>query len=719
MKKTTAFLSALTLSIMTVLCPAENVFAEENNITPVYEYFNSNDVNGKITVDIPEDTTAEIKITFTSPEVTDEPYYIKENIQSNSTLSFNIEGRDTTDNDYRNYTLSVTVTGGKYNDTITYTDTFNVPDGNDNPDSFLDYKYTFETDDKYTGNEWDVSSENESQKIIALHLDSYQLGDVNTDGFINADDATMILVEYALLSTNQEGTFSSRQNLAANVNNDNMINADDASVILVYYSELSTGGNPSWDKLNNNSSSTTTTTTNTTASQTGSTTTTTAAPSNADYSLYADSVKILEGIRDDTVIFHNYYISDINSDGIYELITEMGTCEDDNKYEVYSVKGNEIIFAGEIKAGNSTLTQKDGKLYKDYRLEKNQTVDIISFDGKKISTKSIYENTSGKYEDYGKAIKSYEWSDMTGIEIISNNKPTTSSTTPTKTTAKTTASQKTTTTGTTTQTTASKKTTTTSITTKTTTTTSTTETTTTTTTTITTIPQKKLDDAMKKAVTAQAGLRNPQYSYIDINHDSIPELLISAEQKSGIFVKVFTFNDNEFVSTDSNGEVAYICNDNGFIQLCANAGAKVHFFYYMNTDGNLQSADKLSSYGGKYYNNDKEISKSEYDTILEKYQAMKWTEPEYKQVQLYEDCPNIQNAPEDMIYYSQAIKGTVSVESGGLNMRTGAGTDYNIIILLPENAEINILGECNGWYYIMYNDKNYGYVSADYIKIAS
>ncbi len=119
-------ISAFILSAVTVLSPMENVFAK--NITPVYEDFNANDVNGKITVEIPEKASAEIKINFTSPEVTDEQYYITDADGGNS-YSFDIEGRDTTDDDYRNYTLSVAVTSGDYNDTIVYTDTFTMPDG--------------------------------------------------------------------------------------------------------------------------------------------------------------------------------------------------------------------------------------------------------------------------------------------------------------------------------------------------------------------------------------------------------------------------------------------------------------------------------------------------------------------------------------------------------------------------------------------------------------
>lgn len=452
-------ISAFILSAVTVLSPMENVFAE--NITPVYEDFNTNDVNGKITVEIPENASAEIKINFTSPEVTDEPYYITDADGGNS-YSFDVEGRDTTDDDYRNYTLSVAVTSGDYNDTIVYTDTFTVPDGNDNPDSFRDMTYTFTIDNEDTGNEWNILSETETQKNILLHMNKYLKGDVNNDEYVDAVDATQIQQYYAKLSATGESTFNERQLLAADVNNDDLVDAVDATQIRQYYAKLSALGHATWPNEENKTTTTTvpnstttttsvsstkqstTTTTNTTpkttvstfssskstsisstttttkitttttVSSTTTTTTTTASVNtnivNIDYSWYSDAIKSMTGTAD-SLLYHNYYIYDINDDGIYELITEMGTCEADNEYSVYSIKDNEMIFAGEIGAGHSVLTEKDGKLYKNYTHMGNQSVDLISFDGKSVSTENVYEKEQSEtYIEYGTNIQSYDWS---------------------------------------------------------------------------------------------------------------------------------------------------------------------------------------------------------------------------------------------------------------------------------------------------------------------
>ncbi len=447
-----AVLSALALSAITILSPIENVFAE--NITPVYEDFNANDVNGKITVEIPEKASAEIKINFTSPEVTDEPYYSTEADGGNS-CSFDIEGRDTTDDDYRNYTLSVAVTGGDYNDTTVYTDTFTVPDGNDNPDSFMNMTYTFTIDDKSTGNKWDISSETKTQKNIALHMNHYLKGDVNGDNLIDAVDATQIQQYYAKLSAGGEVTLNERQLLAADVNNDDLVDAVDATQIQQYYAKLSAVGTATWINTENKTTtsapkSTTTTTssssstkksttttsttpktspstssktTTTVTTTVSSTTTTTTAPitsttTNIDYSWYSEAVESMAGVADN-LLYHNYYIYDINDDDVYELITETGTCEADRIYSIYSIKDNEMIAVSDIGAGNSVLTEKDGKLYINKCHMSYQSVDLIRFDGKTVSTENVYEKEQSEtYIEYGTDIQSYDYSDLSVLNKL-------------------------------------------------------------------------------------------------------------------------------------------------------------------------------------------------------------------------------------------------------------------------------------------------------------
>ncbi|MBO7364439.1 MAG: leucine-rich repeat domain-containing protein, partial [Lachnospiraceae bacterium] len=68
-----------------------------------------------------------------------------------------------------------------------------------------------------------------------------KLGDVNSDGLIDAVDASMVLSEYAKVSSNINGSFSDNQKKAADVDANSFIDAVDASKILSYYAYVSSG----------------------------------------------------------------------------------------------------------------------------------------------------------------------------------------------------------------------------------------------------------------------------------------------------------------------------------------------------------------------------------------------------------------------------------------------------------------------------------------------
>lgn len=69
---------------------------------------------------------------------------------------------------------------------------------------------------------------------------SFLLGDVNSDGFVDAVDAAFVLVEYADLSTGQQGTFDTYQKFAGDYDGNEMVDAVDASMILMEYARLQT-----------------------------------------------------------------------------------------------------------------------------------------------------------------------------------------------------------------------------------------------------------------------------------------------------------------------------------------------------------------------------------------------------------------------------------------------------------------------------------------------
>lgn len=104
-----------------------------------------------------------------------------------------------------------------------------------------------------------------------------QIGDVDNDGIVDADDATIILIEYSSLSTDGKSILSDVQKKSADVDNNGMINSDDASCVLGYYAYVSTGGKLSmkqWYSENQTPSVSTTTTSTTTTTTTTSTTAT-------------------------------------------------------------------------------------------------------------------------------------------------------------------------------------------------------------------------------------------------------------------------------------------------------------------------------------------------------------------------------------------------------------------------------------------------------------
>ncbi len=78
-----------------------------------------------------------------------------------------------------------------------------------------------------------------SDEIITPQI---RLGDVNDSGVVDSADASAVLAEYAVLSTNGTATFTDTQKKSADINSDGAIDSSDASKILEFYSYVSTGG---------------------------------------------------------------------------------------------------------------------------------------------------------------------------------------------------------------------------------------------------------------------------------------------------------------------------------------------------------------------------------------------------------------------------------------------------------------------------------------------
>ena len=63
-------------------------------------------------------------------------------------------------------------------------------------------------------------------------------------------------------------------------------------------------------------------------------------------------------------------------------------------------------------------------------------------------------------------------------------------------------------------------------------------------------------------------------------------------------------------------------------------------------------------------------------------------------------------------------EGTINAP-GGLYIRSGPGSEYEVLASAPNGATVTILGVENGWYRIEYSPGHEGYVSGDYVTVNS
>ncbi len=83
-----------------------------------------------------------------------------------------------------------------------------------------------------------------ASKNMKIEVIDYLLGDVNNDGLIDSNDASLILAEYATTSTGGEKSFDDLTFKVADTNFDNLADSNDASNILSYYAYAATASDP-------------------------------------------------------------------------------------------------------------------------------------------------------------------------------------------------------------------------------------------------------------------------------------------------------------------------------------------------------------------------------------------------------------------------------------------------------------------------------------------
>ncbi len=123
---------------------------------------------------------------------------------------------------------------------------------------------------------------------------------------------------------------------------------------------------------------------------------------------------------------YNYYLYDINKDGIYELILHVGENEGDSQILIYTInEENEDLFEeiGELDGGHTSLVEKNGMLCTDFRSSGHQVIEeilMIDLDGVRamVQTTAFEQENLSEYKYYGTELKGYDISDTSAVEKL-------------------------------------------------------------------------------------------------------------------------------------------------------------------------------------------------------------------------------------------------------------------------------------------------------------
>ena len=140
------------------------------------------------------------------------------------------------------------------------------------------------------------------------------------------------------------------------------------------------------------------------------------------YSLISNLSEKVNENSENTLSYRNYFLYDINNDGIYELVIHLGAGEADSKLMFYTLDENgELKALDELSGSHMVISEKDGKLYTNYGMMGIQVVDEIkmlkSGDHWDIVKEKIYEDSNLiDYEAFGKVVEYADISDCSAVE---------------------------------------------------------------------------------------------------------------------------------------------------------------------------------------------------------------------------------------------------------------------------------------------------------------
>ena len=138
-----------------------------------------------------------------------------------------------------------------------------------------------------------------------------------------------------------------------------------------------------------------------------------AAPAYADsvelsvmYSCYTQALELtLEEFsasnREFQWVPQEYYLYDVDGNGITELIVKAGTCEADYVFRICTIENNQIVFLGEVGGGHSMLFScAEGGFYILYGHMGYEAISRVTYNNGLLSEELLSQRELGPDDDY-------------------------------------------------------------------------------------------------------------------------------------------------------------------------------------------------------------------------------------------------------------------------------------------------------------------------------
>ena len=228
-------------------------------------------------------------------------------------------------------------------------------------------------------------------------------------------------------------------------------------------------------------------------------------------------------------------------------------------------------------------------------------------------------------------------------------------------------------------------------------------------------------------------IRDTQYALYDVNGDGIKELFVKAEYIAGYYTTMYQFKNGSFIETEASGESVKICTEKALIECDRFGGGAVYAYYSIDNSKNVVLSDQLYSYVNWYYHGESEISEAEFNSLLAEKNRLSWLEPSYTYFTPKNQAAGY-SAPSSVDYHSDhrsgagsdflfaefdGAGGLIATERDPLNLRSKPDSNAEIIVKMPKDSNVGILGSNSDWYYIHYTENGtsyYGYASRKYVR---